>query len=343
MFTWHITFQDQAAVLDLAATVRGRLAGLPGLDLVPGQWLHLTTQGVGFTDEVNDEDLAAITRRARTRLATVRAPLITIGPARVASEGISCEVRPHGALTPLRDALRAAIADVWGPERVPEASEWTPHVSVAYSNATGPAGAFEAALDGEDATAVMAADAVQLIRLGRDRRVYEWETCASVPLADGAARTGLCSASRVPTRTPRRSTIGGASSYERCRHRELVVATIYHITSPADWEQGRQAGEYTTSTRGKTLAEVGFLHPSTATQVLPVAGFIHLDDPDEPLVVLVIDTGKLASPIKHDQVPGWTEPFPHIYGPLNADAVVQVIPLEPGPDGELSITLPAGE
>jgi len=193
MFTWHVTFQDQGAVQDLAAMVRGRLAGLPGLDLVPGQWLHLTTQGVGFTDEVNDEDLAAITRRARTRLATVRAPLITIGPARVASEGIACDVRPHGALTPLRDALRAAIADVWGPERVPEAPEWTPHVSVAYSNATGPAGAFEAALDGEDATAVMAADVVQLIRLGRDRRVYEWETCASVPLADGAARARLCS------------------------------------------------------------------------------------------------------------------------------------------------------
>jgi len=26
--------------------------GLPGLDLVPARWLHLTTQGVGFTVEV---------------------------------------------------------------------------------------------------------------------------------------------------------------------------------------------------------------------------------------------------------------------------------------------------
>jgi uncharacterized protein (DUF952 family) len=118
------------------------------------------------------------------------------------------------------------------------------------------------------------------------------------------------------------------------------MAIIYHVTSPADWEQGAQAGEYTTSTRGKTLAEVGFLHASTATQIIPVAGFIHRDDPEESLVVLVIDTGKLTSPIRHDQVPGWIEPFPHIYGPLNPDAVIQVITLEPGPDGELSITLP---
>jgi glutathione S-transferase len=112
---------------------------------------------------------------------------------------------------------------------------------------------------------------------------------------------------------------------------------------PPDWEHGRQAGEYTTSTRGKTLADVGFLHASTATQVIPVAGFIHRDDPDDPLVVLVIDTGKLTSPIWHDQVPGWTEPFPHIYGPLNPDAVVDVIELKPRSDGELSFALPDGE
>lgn len=124
---------------------------------------------------------------------------------------------------------------------------------------------------------------------------------------------------------------------------ELAMATIYHITSPADWEHGRKAGEYTTSTRGKTLADVGFLHASTATQVIPVAGFIHRDAPDEPLVVLVIDTGKLTSPICHDQVPGWTEPFPHIYGPLNPDAVVDVIELEPRSDGELSFALPDRE
>jgi hypothetical protein len=46
---------------------RARLADLPGLDLVPGQWLHLTTQGVGLTDEVSDTNLTAITSASRTR------------------------------------------------------------------------------------------------------------------------------------------------------------------------------------------------------------------------------------------------------------------------------------
>jgi hypothetical protein len=82
MFTWYVTFDDQPAVRDLAAKVRERLAGLPGLDLVPGQWLHLTTQGIGFTDEVSEADLAAITGAARARLASVTPPEVTIGPAR---------------------------------------------------------------------------------------------------------------------------------------------------------------------------------------------------------------------------------------------------------------------
>jgi 2'-5' RNA ligase len=188
MFTWYVTFDDQPALRDLAAKVRERLAGLAGLDLVPGQWLHLTTQGIGFTDEVSEADLAAITGAARARLASVSPPEVTIGPARVADEGVVCWVGPAGVLDPVRDALRAAIAGIWGPERVPEGPQWTPHVSMAYSNMTGPAGVVEAALEGEDTVVAVTVGAVQLIRLGRDQHVYEWETCATVPL--GARSTG---------------------------------------------------------------------------------------------------------------------------------------------------------
>lgn len=118
------------------------------------------------------------------------------------------------------------------------------------------------------------------------------------------------------------------------------MSTIYHVTTPVAWEAGQAAGLYTTSTRGKTLAEVGFLHASTAAQIRAVTGFIYRDAPEEPLVILVIDTDKIVSPVRHDQVPGWADPFPHIYGPLNPDAVTAVIPVEPGPDGELSLALP---
>jgi 2'-5' RNA ligase len=182
MYTWHITFGDLPAVADLAAAAQARLAGLDGLDLVPVRWLHLTTQGVGFTDEVSEADVTTITAAAKDRLASVQPLQVTIGPARVASEGIAFRVHPAEALAPLRDALRAAIADVWTTERVPEAAEWTPHVSVAYSRVTGPADIYEAALDGADAAAEVMIGAVQLIALRRDTHLYEWATCAEVEL-----------------------------------------------------------------------------------------------------------------------------------------------------------------
>jgi uncharacterized protein (DUF952 family) len=112
------------------------------------------------------------------------------------------------------------------------------------------------------------------------------------------------------------------------------MSIIYHIATAADWEQARRDGQYTTSTRGRTLAEQGFIHGSTAGQVAPVANMIYKGDPG--LLVLVIDTDRVGPDIRYEQVPGWDAPFPHIYGPLNADAVIETRPLQPGPDGEFS-------
>jgi uncharacterized protein (DUF952 family) len=117
------------------------------------------------------------------------------------------------------------------------------------------------------------------------------------------------------------------------------MSVIYHIATAPDWEQARRDGQYTTSTRGRTLAEQGFIHASTAGQVAPVANMIYKGLPE--LLVLVIDTDRVGPEIKWEPVPGWDDPFPHIYGPLNADAVVRTLPLEPGADGEFSFSAPA--
>jgi 2'-5' RNA ligase len=181
-YTVHATFGDAPAVQGLAARARARLGGLPGLDLIPAQWLHLTMQGIGFADEVGDADLSAIITAARRRLATVPPVTVTLGPPIVAGEGVTCWASPPRALDPVRDAVRAGIADVWGPQRVPEATEWSAHVSVAYASADGPGEPIEAALGGMADTAEATVRAVDLIKLGRDRRMYEWETIASLPL-----------------------------------------------------------------------------------------------------------------------------------------------------------------
>jgi glutathione S-transferase len=104
------------------------------------------------------------------------------------------------------------------------------------------------------------------------------------------------------------------------------VTLIYHIAAAADWAQARRDGQYTMSTRGRTLAEEGFIHASTAEQVPLVADAFYRDAPD--LVLLVIDTERVGSPIRYEQVPGQPDPYPHIYGPLNLDAVVETRPFQ---------------
>ena len=116
------------------------------------------------------------------------------------------------------------------------------------------------------------------------------------------------------------------------------MSFIYHIADQADWEQAQRAGEYTTSTRGVTLAEEGFIHCSQADQVAGVAQKYYQNETG--LVLLVIDADKVASPLRYEPVPGEPAPYPHIYGPLNPDAVIATRPFTPGPDGVFTFSEP---
>jgi uncharacterized protein (DUF952 family) len=106
---------------------------------------------------------------------------------------------------------------------------------------------------------------------------------------------------------------------------------IYHIAARSDWEQALLNGEYTTSTRGRTVAEQGFIHCSDAGQVAGVANFVYAGVHD--LVLLEIDTDRVRVKVQYDDVPGQQAPYPHIYGPLNPDAVIGVRPFTADPDG----------
>ncbi len=186
MYTWHVTFDDKPAVQEIAARAQARLAGLPGLDLVPGRWLHLTVQGVGFTDEAAASEVRLIVNSARTRLASLPPLRVTLGPARVASEGVALDVSPRGELAALRARLRTTIAEVLAADRLLETEEWTPHVSIAYCNTSAGAGPYVAALAGEHNTAEVRIDQVQLIVLGRDHHSYEWTVYEDARLTGNA-------------------------------------------------------------------------------------------------------------------------------------------------------------
>src|SRR5215470_1357059 len=173
-YTWHITFDNHPDLRRLADFYAPVLARLPMLDPVPARWLHLTTQGIGFTDEVDRADVEAIVRATQTRLARLTSFKVTFGPPTVDAEAIKIEVRPVERLVDLRNSIRHAIADTWGHDRVPEPEEdWRPHVSLAYSNAAGPAQPIADALAAHpQQSAEITIPAVSLIALNRDRRMY---------------------------------------------------------------------------------------------------------------------------------------------------------------------------
>ena len=105
------------------------------------------------------------------------------------------------------------------------------------------------------------------------------------------------------------------------------MALIFHLTYKDAWEAARPAGEYA----APSLLEEGFIHCSKdITQLLKVAARLYPGDLG--LMVLDVDLDKLKSPLKHEPSRSG-EIYPHIYGMLNADAVVRERDLQLGADG----------
>lgn len=102
-----------------------------------------------------------------------------------------------------------------------------------------------------------------------------------------------------------------------------AVRPIFHIALVEDWAAARAAGEYRVSTRGRTLAEVGFIHCSRRGQVERTVARFYRDA--GPLVLLTIDPELAGSEVREDPV--GAETFPHLYGPLPVAAVVATTPL----------------
>ncbi len=96
---------------------------------------------------------------------------------------------------------------------------------------------------------------------------------------------------------------------------------IFHLAMPDDWVAAFATGEYAMSTRGRTLAEEGFIHASTRRQIEATANRFYADV--DQLVLLTIDPRRVAADIRWEPpAPGLDELFPHIYGPLPIGAVV---------------------
>jgi uncharacterized protein (DUF952 family) len=105
----------------------------------------------------------------------------------------------------------------------------------------------------------------------------------------------------------------------RSWHRQGLSETadpIFHITTQEQWNHAALAGKY----QADSLVTEGFIHCSTAAQV-ESSGRRHFAG-QAGLVVLTIDPDKLRWELRWEDSHG--EIFPHLYGPLDVEAVISV-------------------
>lgn len=90
---------------------------------------------------------------------------------------------------------------------------------------------------------------------------------------------------------------------------------IYHITYPAFWQKALRDGQYIP----EGFEQDGFIHCSKMEQIAGVGQNYYAGQSD--LLILGINPDKLTSKLVFENLIGGEELFPHIYGPLNLDAV----------------------
>lgn len=99
-----------------------------------------------------------------------------------------------------------------------------------------------------------------------------------------------------------------------------------HITERHAWQQAQKRGIY----RGDTLDTEGFIHCSAPDTIIKVVN--RLFRGRTGLVLLCIDEDRVQAEVRYEG-PCGGDYYPHVYGPLNLDSIINVFDFPPEPDG----------
>jgi len=109
------------------------------------------------------------------------------------------------------------------------------------------------------------------------------------------------------------------------------MSVIFHLVRRSDWEGRGSVQEYS----APSLALEGFNHCSEdEAQLMAVAGRLYAGQTD--MLVLEVETDLLTAQLKREPSRSG-ELYPHIYGPINASAVVAVRQLIAGNEGRFRL------
>ncbi len=102
---------------------------------------------------------------------------------------------------------------------------------------------------------------------------------------------------------------------------------ILHACTRDLWDNAQAKGLFIV----ESLKSQGFIHCSETDTILRVANSNWNGRKD--LILLVIDTNKIAPLVKFEPDPESGTLYPHIYGPLNTDAVIEIKEFLPNQSG----------
>lgn len=111
-----------------------------------------------------------------------------------------------------------------------------------------------------------------------------------------------------------------------------LMTHIVHALTRSDWETFQAEGDH----RPRSLHTDGFVHCSKPGQIVAVADTNHAEDDD--MVLLLLDESRLGSRVRYESGQEGTSAYPHVYGPLQLDAVVEAFAFE---QDETGYRLPA--
>lgn len=98
----------------------------------------------------------------------------------------------------------------------------------------------------------------------------------------------------------------------------------YHLVAADDYDP--VAADYLPS----AFADEGFIHTTRTPALLAAVGNRYYRADRRPYLLLTIDLDRAAAPWRYDAA---GEDYPHLYGPLNRDAVIAVAPMPRAEDG----------
>jgi len=107
---------------------------------------------------------------------------------------------------------------------------------------------------------------------------------------------------------------------------------VFHIVGSPDWADAQDRGRYAPD----AFAADGFVHLSNRDQILRPANLLYSGRTD--LKLLVIEVSRLRARVVYEPGShGEDELFPHLYGQLNLDAVIDVVDFPCNPDGTFAL------